>query len=183
MKVVLLDDIDGVGARGQVVDIAAGYARNALIPRRQALPATPATLRMAKELNRSQERKERQIRADAQSKAASLSKLSLTIVANAGEGGKLFGSVTTTDIAEEIARQGVGFPVDKRDVLLAEPIKALGRYTISVKLFRDVRAGVEVWVVPPEGREALRESGEAPGGETETEAEVKADAEGPDSNG
>jgi len=166
MKVILIQDVPGLGDRGKTVNVADGYARNLLIPQKQALPATPAATKVAAELNRVAARKEGKVRAGAQERAKQLGKISLTIVANAGEEGRLFGSVTNADIADEIAGQDLGFAVDKRDIVLDEPIKALGRYTVKVKLFRDVHSSIEVWVVPPEGQGvAPADGGDAPVGD------------------
>lgn len=176
MKIVLLDDIWGVGDRGEVVDVAAGYARNALIPRRLALRATPAAIRVATELNRSQERKEAKVREEAQAKASKMKGLKIRIEAKAGEEGKLFGSVTTTDVAEALAKLELGFDIDKKDVMLKTAIKRTGTYAVPVKLFRNIRSDVSVTVFTPEVQKPKKAKKAAP-------APAEADAEAPVAEG
>jgi large subunit ribosomal protein L9 len=187
MKVILLEDVKGLGERGETVAVADGYARNFLIPRNRALRATSAAMRVAKELSRSAERREAEIRGEAVQKAGKLGDLTVTIVVNAAEGGKLFGSVSAGDIAKKIVESGVDFDIDRRDVLLEEPIKQIGRYKVPVKIFRDVRGEVEVWVAPSESsatsHEAPREAEPAAGAEsTEGSGEGEAGDAGGDEN-
>lgn len=150
MKVILLEDVKGLGERGDTVNVANGYARNYLLPRNRALRATPAAFRVAKELGRSAERREAEIRHEAVGTAEKLKDLAVTLVVNVSETGKLFGSVTAADIANKVTEANVGVEVDRHDVLLKEPIKMIGQYTVPVKIFRDVRADVDVWVTPSE---------------------------------
>jgi len=190
MKVVLIKDQDGLGFRGETVDVSAGYARNYLIPRAVALRATPAAIRRAEEINRLAERKEVHVRSEAEARKSKIDGTKLEIEANAGEGGKLFGSVTTADLASRLNELDLGFEVDRKDVLLRTPLKALGVYTVPVKLFRDVQSEVEVWVVsnqpetpaqpaapaaPPATEEAPAEADAS--AETEATEEVDEDAE------
>jgi large subunit ribosomal protein L9 len=155
MKVILLTDVDGLGSRGDTVNVASGYARNYLFPTRRALKATAGTSKVSEEIRRRSVRKERQQHDEAQQRARRLEGVSLTIVANASEEGKLYGSVGQNDIAAELAKQNLDFEIGRHDVSLAEPIKSLGRYTVSIKLYKDVEASVEVWVVPrSEGEDA-----------------------------
>jgi len=136
-----------VGFRGETVTVSDGYARNFLIPRNAALRATPSAMKVADELNRVAEKKETHVREEAEGKQAKLKDISLSFEVNAGEGGKLFGSVTSADIAERMNALDTGVEIDRKDVRLKEPIKALGRYTVDVRLFRQIAATIEVWVV------------------------------------
>ncbi len=153
MKVILLHDVEGVGSRGQAVEVADGYARNFLIPRKRALKAGPSAMKLAAELGRLNLRKEEKHRQQAAESAKRLEAVSLTIIVNANEEGKLFGSVTAGDIEAELAKQDLGFEIDKRDILLEEPIKQVGRYAVDVRLFKDVKGSVEIWVVPRSSEE------------------------------
>lgn len=146
MEVILLEEVEGLGDKGDLANVARGYARNFLIPRRLAEVATPG--RVAEVRQRMEERRVHETRSAAQATdvAATLNKTVLTIPAHAGEGDKLYGSVTTSDISEAIyeARQ---LRVDKRKIRLDEPIKSLGTYMIDVDLHDDVEAQVKVIVV------------------------------------
>lgn len=145
MDVILREDVDKLGAAGDVVSVKDGYARNYLLPRGLAYPATDGNKRRLEA-----EQKTRLRRADAEVAQASevavrLEAVSLSFTMKAGEGDKLFGSVTSADIAERL--KGEGFEVDKKAVELAEPIKALGVYKVPVRLHTDVKPEVRVWVV------------------------------------
>jgi large subunit ribosomal protein L9 len=144
MEVILLDDVFGLGRRGDTVKVERGYARNFLLPRQLALEATSAGARMFQEHERVMGIRRNRERNGAEKEAAALNKLTLTIPVQAGEDGKLFGSVTATDIAEELARNG--HAVDKRHVLLEETLRELGVYHIRIKMFQDVEARVRVFV-------------------------------------
>lgn len=150
MKVILLEDVKGLGERGETVSVANGYARNYLLPRNRALRVTPAAFRVAKELSKSAERREAEVRDEALVAASKLEGLAVTLVVNVSETGKLFGSVTAGDIAKKISESDAGVDVDRHDVLLKEPIKAIGQYAVQVKIFRDVKANVDVWVTASE---------------------------------
>lgn len=149
MDVILLEDIANLGGRGETVAVKSGYARNYLLPRRLALPATPAGLKMMKEEDRRREVHEVKLHREAEEQAKELNKVSCTAEVQAGEDDRVFGAVTSGDIAELLASQG--FEIDKRRILLDEPLKALGVYTIPVRLHRDVEAKVKVWVVKKSG--------------------------------
>lgn len=147
MKVILQADVPGLGKRGELVDVAQGYARNYLFPRGLAQEATEGALRAAEHLRQEKQRHaERELR-QARALAARLEGQALTLRARAGEGGKLFGSVTARDVAEVIAAD-LGVQVDRRKVLLEEPIKALGTYSIRLRLYPGVEASVQVRVLP-----------------------------------
>ncbi len=145
MKVILRQDVDKLGSAGDVVTVKDGYARNYLIPKQLAYPATPSNLRRFEEekkrLLMQSEREKRQ----AEILAKELEKASCTISVAVGEEDKLFGSVTSQDIAEALQEKGI--EIDKRKIQLEEPIKALGIYTVPVKLHPEVTANVKVWVV------------------------------------
>ncbi|HTB23546.1 MAG TPA: 50S ribosomal protein L9 [bacterium] len=148
MKVILIEDIKTLGAAGAQVDVADGYARNYLIPRRMALGATPANARVFENEKKALAKKRDKEIALAQEFAAKLGALSLSIVRLAGEDDKLFGSVTNGDIAEALAKEG--HTVDKRHIVLVEPLKALGIHEVQIHLGHEVRTTVKVWVVKQE---------------------------------
>ncbi|MBE3590970.1 MAG: 50S ribosomal protein L9 [Firmicutes bacterium] len=147
MKVVLLQEVKGLGRAGQTVDVADGYARNFLIPRRLAKPATEAALKEIEEERRRQAEKADRERRAAQEAKAKLDHAEIVFRARAGEGGKLFGSITAQDVAERIAQE-FGLAVDKRRVELEGAIKAVGRYPVRVRVHPEAVAQVEVVVLP-----------------------------------
>lgn len=145
MEVILLEDVANLGKRGEKVAVKDGYARNYLLPRKLALPATPSGLKMLKEEERRRAVREMKMHREAEEMAKALSKVSCTAEVQAGEDDRVFGAVTSADIAELLANQG--FDIDKRKIMLDEPLKALGVYTIPIRLYKDVEAKVKVWVV------------------------------------
>ena len=167
MEVILLSDVDKVGLRGDVVDVARGYARNFLLPRRLAEPATPA--RVAELRRRESERARHEARSAEQAHeiAELLGKTVLRFDVKAGPTGALFGSVTPTDVADELWRTRK-VRVDRRKIDLPDPIKRIGRYQVPIDVFTDVRVEVKTLVVPEGGElppeeelEAAREAEEA----------------------
>lgn len=136
MKIVLCDHVEHLGERGDVVTVAAGYARNYLLPKRLAMPATPGNLRTLEHRRRTWEAKEAKEVGEARELAAHLERLSLEVTKKAGESGTLYGSVTNAEIAELLAAEGVA--VDRRRIVLDEPIKSVGTHEVSVKLHRQV---------------------------------------------
>jgi large subunit ribosomal protein L9 len=148
MKVILLEDIKSLGRAGSQVDVKDGYARNFLIPRRKALGATEANQRVFENEKKALAKKHLKEKEEAQALAGKIGGLSLTISRLAGEDDKLFGSVTNADVAEALAKEG--HKVDKRDVILEEPLKALGIHEVSVVVHPEVKATVKVWVVKQE---------------------------------
>ena len=148
MKVILLEDIKTLGRAGSQVDVADGYARNFLIPRSKALGATPANQRVFDNQKKSLAKKHAKERDEAAALALTLGALSLTISRLAGEDDKMFGSVTNADVAEALAKEG--HKIDKHDILLVEPLKALGIHDVSIQLHQEVEAKVKVWVVKQE---------------------------------
>jgi large subunit ribosomal protein L9 len=178
MKVILRQDVDNVGLRGEVVDVARGYARNYLLPRKLAETATPARVAEVEKVAAQRARHEAQSFEQAQEISQRVGQLELRFDVKAGETGVLFGSVTPTDIADTLwERHKVR--VDRRKIELAEPIKRIGRYEIPVELFQDVTVQVRTLVVPeggelpPEEELPAPEEAEAaaPGAGEEPEAE------------
>lgn len=150
MKVILKEDVKDLGDMGSIVDVKKGYGRNYLIPRNLAVEANPNNIRQFEHQKKQILAKAGKIRKTAQDLADRISNMSLSIEALAGEEDKLFGSVTSKDIAEAVAREGV--EIDRRKILLEEPIKRLGTYDVSIKVRQDVMATVKVEV-----RKALTE--------------------------
>lgn len=145
MKVILREDVAGVGSAGQTVDVKNGYGRNFLLPRNLAIPATKANLKSIDVVRQQQDVRLRKARRAAETVKDRLEKISVSAEVLVGEEDKVFGSVTNADIAELLAKEGV--TVDKKTILLEQPIKALGVYTVPVKVARDVVAEIKVWVV------------------------------------
>jgi len=145
MKVILQEDVQHLGTAGTVVNVANGYARNFLIPRKFAVPATTNNMKAFDHEKRVMESKRNKRKKEAETLKAKLERVSCSISKKVGEQDKLFGSVTTQDI--EKAFQAEGFQIDKKDILLAEPIKALGVYTVPIRIFDEVVANTKVWVV------------------------------------
>ena len=168
MNVILLRDVDKVGLRGEVVNVARGFMRNYLEPRRLAETATPAKVAELEKREATRARHEARTFEQAQEIATTLSQTELRFDVNAGPQGTLFGSVTPTDIADELwATKKVR--VDRRKIDLAEPIKRIGRYSIAIEVFQDVTAEVRTLVVP--------EGGELPPEEELAALEAEARAE------
>ena len=149
MKVILRADVDGVGKKGDVVDVADGHGRNLLIPQGLALKATPGAERQAEAMRRSRELSDAAARSEAEEMATRLVGMTITIAARAGDGGKLFGSVTTTDVATAVEEQAK-VVLDRR-VLDAEPIKELGTHMVTAKVHTDVQFPITVEVISDEG--------------------------------
>lgn len=145
MKVILLRDVETLGSAGQIVTVADGYARNALIPKRQALLATDANVALFESRRRQHEAAEERQKRAAEGVAADLEKASLTVQVKVGEGDRLYGSVTAQNIADLLKEQGQ--EVDRRSIELEEPIRALGVYNVPVQLHTGVKATVKLWVV------------------------------------
>ena len=146
MKIVLREDVESLGHKGDLVDVADGYARNFLVPRGLAMKATRGGIAQAEAMRRNRSAREDRDREAAQELAGKLTASPIVVTAKAGEGGKLFGSITSSDIADAIAQQA-GAEVDRRSIQLAEPIKELGELEVPVRLHADVTASVQVTVV------------------------------------
>ena len=145
MKVILKADVERLGKVGEVVTVAPGYARNYLMPRRLAFEATEQNLAGVELEKRRYAKAQARAAKEAGVLAAKLEALSLTIRQSAGESDRLFGTVTTMDIAAALEKEGV--TIDRRQITIEEPIKTLGIYTIPVKLHPEVSASLKVWVV------------------------------------
>jgi large subunit ribosomal protein L9 len=145
MRIVLRDDVDNLGKKGEIVDVADGYARNYLVPRGLALKASSGSQKQADAMKRNREARERRDREGAQTLAAQFEGRTITIKARAGGEGRLFGSVTANDIAEAVQKQ-TGADIDRRKLTLDEPLKELGGVDLQVRLHPDVIATIHVEV-------------------------------------
>lgn len=145
MKIILRQDFDALGQSGDVVTVKDGYARNFLIPRGVAVLATKTNVRILEEENKTRSYRLEKDKRSAQELSKELEKISITAAVAVGEEDKVFGSVTSQDIAQLLAEKG--FDIDKRKIVLDEPIKALGVYTVPIKLHSEVETNVRVWVV------------------------------------
>ena len=148
MQVILREDIEKLGKIGDMVKVADGYARNFLVPAKKAIEATPNNVHAMDHAKKMVSDRIRKLKKEAAADADVIKALAITIKAKSGEEGKLFGSVTSMDIAEAMKAQGV--TVDKRKIVLDEPIKRLGDFTVSVKLHADVTAEFKLSVVAEE---------------------------------
>jgi large subunit ribosomal protein L9 len=183
MEVILLSDVDKIGLRGEVVSVARGYARNYLLPRKLAEVATPGRVAQIERRDAQKATQEARTFEQGQKIAEVLSKTVLRFEVKAGPTGVLFGSVTPTDIADEIWRTRK-VRVDRRKIGLDEPIKKIGRFEVPIDVFTDVRVEVKTLVVPeggelpPEEETPVEEVAETPEAEAEVEAaEPEAEAE------
>jgi len=147
MQVILMQDVDKIGQRGDIVDVSRGYVRNFLVPRGLAEVATPGKMEEARREMEETEERDRRLAERAEEVAATLNKSVITIEARTGEDERLFGSVTTANIARAI-EQARGVRLDRRRIRLTEPIKSLGTHQVPVQVHGDVEANVKVIVVP-----------------------------------
>jgi large subunit ribosomal protein L9 len=145
MEIILRQAVENLGTTGDVVKVKSGYARNYLLPHGLAYEATPGNLKRIQQERERLEAAENERRSAAQGLAEKLEQVSLTFSARVGEEGKLFGSVTAADIAQQLESQG--FHLEKRQIDLHEPIKALGVYRVPIRLHADVKPEVRVWVI------------------------------------
>ena len=145
MEIILRQAVENIGSPGDVVKVKSGYARNYLLPHGLAYEATPGNLKRIQQERDRLDAAENERRSAAQTQAERLEQVSLTFSARVGEEGKLFGSVTTADIAQQLEAQG--FHIEKRQIDLHEPIKALGVYRVPIRLHADVKPEVRVWVI------------------------------------
>jgi len=148
MEVILREEIEKLGTRGQVVKVADGYARNFLLPRRLAVAATEANKKIVEQERQAHLRRETKIAADAAELGKLMSSVELTIAQKAGENDQLFGSVTAADIATALEK--AGYTIERRKINLDEPIKTLGDFKVTVKLHREVAVDIPVHVVREE---------------------------------
>ena len=148
MKVILKENMDNLGHIGDIVKVAPGYARNYLLPRGLALEATERNAKALEHAKRQMEYKKNKVLEVAKQFAARIEGLSLVLPHQAGEEGKLFGSVTNMELAEQLKAQGV--EIDRKKIALAEPIKQVGEYTVAVKVHPEVTANLKVSVTKAE---------------------------------
>lgn len=193
MEIILREDIPKLGNKGEIVRVKDGYARNYLLPRRLAILSTPGTRKQVDDMRASAERKAARDKGAAEELAAQLNALELVFTKRSGDQGQLFGSVTSSDVAEIVAEKG--FTIDRRRLELSEPIKKTGEFIVPIRLHRDVIAELRVQVVsdraeepvpPPEVAAPIEEPVEEPGKEPAAEtapaeaAEAVETAEGED---
>ncbi|MGD0941702.1 MAG: 50S ribosomal protein L9 [Terracidiphilus sp.] len=165
MEVILKDDVVNLGNRGDLVKVADGYARNYLLPRKLALQATSANKAVVEQMKNAAARRSATEKAQAEALAVKLEPVVLDFTRKSGEAGHLFGSVTSADIAA--ALEAKGFEIDRRKIQLAEPLKSVGDFTVTIKLYREVSAHIKVNVLA----EASEEK-EAPAAEPAAEAKA-----------
>lgn len=142
MKVILLEELEGHGSFGDTITVRDGFANNYLIPRKIAIPATEGNIRYINNILSQKARKLEKVKAKAQELAKKLDGLEIVLKRPIGQNGKLFGSVTSSDIAKAI--QEKGFDIDRKHIMISNPIKNLGLYTIKVRLYNDVYANIKV---------------------------------------
>lgn len=174
-NVLLREDIDNLGARGEIVKVRAGYARNYLLPRKLAVQATASNVKQIEQERAALLKKEATERATAEAQGGQMSNLRLTFERKAGEHGILYGSVTSMDITEALKERG--YEIDRRRVALPEAIKETGEYTVTVRLHREVNVEIPV-IVTGEGGTAAAEAASAAKNEEKAAAAREDNAEG-----
>ena len=167
-QVLLREDIDNLGARGEIVKVRAGYARNYLLPRKLAVQATASNVKQIEQERAALLRKEATERAGAEAQAAQMNALRLTFERKVGEHGMLYGSVTSMDIQEALREKGYEF--DRRRIHLAEAIKETGEFTVRVRLHREVNVDIPVVVTPEGGAPAAEATATTTGADAATGA-------------
>jgi large subunit ribosomal protein L9 len=180
MKVILTEEVANVGQAGQVVEVAPGYARNYLLPRKLAIEATKGNVKSLQHHRRGIESRQKKLAQGAQALGERITRTPITIAARAGETGRLYGSVTAADVAQEIQR-ALKIEVDKRKVEIPEPIKVLGEHEVKVRLHRDVQVTATVAVVP-EAAPAEEAAAERPAAEAEAASAAAAGAQETDAS-
>jgi large subunit ribosomal protein L9 len=150
MQIILQEDVEKLGTRGQVVEVAEGYARNFLLPRKLAMPASAGNLKRLEKIRTTLAKLTATERDAAQKVADALNGVVISLTRKAGENDHMFGSVTSADLAEELAK--LGHTIDKRKIQLAEPIRTLGEYQVPVKLYSEVTAEFKVVVTREEAK-------------------------------
>jgi len=146
MKVILQQDIKGTGKKGQIIQVSDGYARNFLLPKGLAIEASTGNLNALKTKKEAEEHRKEREKQEAQKLAEKLSGLTVTVKAKAGENGKLFGSITSKEIADVLEKQH-HVKIDKKKINLTEPIKTLGALTVDVRVYPEISASLKVEVV------------------------------------
>ncbi|MBU6429598.1 MAG: 50S ribosomal protein L9 [Cyanobacteria bacterium REEB65] len=147
MKVILIHDVKSIGKSGEIREVSDGYARNFLFPRQLAQEASPGALKQAEQRIRTEQTKRAKLKAEAEELAAKLTGATVKVVAKSGTEGRLYGAVTSKEIAEAVLSQ-TGLTVDRRKLDLADPIKALGTFEIPARIHPEVTATLHVTVVP-----------------------------------
>ena len=170
-QVLLREDIDNLGARGEIVRVKSGYARNYLLPRNLAVQATANNVRQIEGEKAALAKREAKDRSGAELQAGQLGKLTLKFERKVGEAGVLYGSVTSMDIAHELKEQG--YEIDRRKIILREPIKRFGSYTVPVRLHREVTVELPISVLGEGGVEINVEAMPAEGGTPESPSQVE----------
>ncbi len=145
MQVILVDDVNTLGRAGDIVKVAPGYARNYLLPKRIALAADPKNMKWVEQQKGKIIEKAAGLRTDAEGLAARIGAVNLVIAKQAGEEDKLYGAVTSAEIAEKLSEHGI--EVNKRKIVLADPIKRLGEYSVPVKIHADLNVSIQINVV------------------------------------
>jgi len=148
MELILREDVEKLGHRGQLVKVADGYARNYLLPKRLAVPATDANKKIVEQERQAHLRREAKLSSDASDLAKMMSNVTVSISQKAGDNDQLFGSVTSKDIAEALEKQG--YTIERRKIALEEPIRNLGEFKVPLRLHRDVTAEITVQVTKEE---------------------------------
>lgn len=148
MEVILREDVEKLGHRGQIVKVAPGYARNFLLPQRLAVPATESNKKIVEQERQAALRREAKESADAQDLAKMMSQVSITIRQKAGENDQLFGSVTAQDLVGQLEK--LNYTIDRRKIQLDEPIKTIGEHKVTIKLHKDVSIEIPVHVLKEE---------------------------------
>ena len=176
MKVILRENIENLGKKGDIVDVAAGYGRNYLIPSRMALQVTPSNMKMIEMEQQALRKRYAQERISHQTLIDRLNQTRLTFIRKAAEKDVIFGSVSSADIKEALAEREM--EVDKKKIMLEEPIKRLGNYTVPIKVFHEERAEVKIEVISEEASPEKKESSPGEGKKEEVaEREAKEKAE------
>jgi large subunit ribosomal protein L9 len=145
MKIILVKDVSDLGIVGDEVEVKDGYARNYLIPGGLAMESTPGVLRLLEQKKQKRQRQEEKIKKECEELAEKLKNVSCTISMETGEEEKIFGSVTPDVIAQALLQEGI--EIEKKKIVLGEPIKSLGVYNVDIKLHTEVKAQVRIWVV------------------------------------
>jgi len=158
MKIILLDNVEKVGRKGDVLEVAAGFARNYLIPRKLAMEVTPNNLKMVEIQQKALKKKLEKERLTYQELIKKLNEVSLTFNRRSSEKDVIFGSVSAADIHEELTR--LGFEIDKKKIMLDEPIKRLGTFTVPIKVYHEDKAEIKIVVVKEEAPPAETQSPE-----------------------
>jgi len=159
MEVILKEDVPNLGLRGDVVKVAEGYGRNYLLPRKMAMHATEANKAVIEQMKDSAARRSASEKSQAEELASKLSPVELSFTRKSGEAGHLFGSVTSADIAAELAAKG--FDVDRRKIQLTDPLKTVGDITVGIRLHREVTAHIKVTVVAEAQEDETAEAAKA----------------------